>query len=215
MIRFYDISFAILFSPIYLTIIIIGSVLKLIIDGRPIFYISKRCIKNLEEIKVYKFRTMITDRIIIEDEVKKYTKNGFETIPLESIIYTPLGRFYEKFQIVEMPQFLNILSGDLSLVGYRPLPEKNIKRLINDLGSDLVVQRHKYNAGLTGYTQLIGKINLSPSQRLFLEIKLGKDLYESGLKKATKTYFSLIFDTLILVIFDKTVFISRKKLIEV
>ncbi|WP_162784567.1 sugar transferase [Polynucleobacter necessarius] len=214
MIRLFDISLAIFFSPLYLLLLIIGSVLKLIIDGRPIFYISKRCVKNLKEVKVYKFRTMINERLLIENEVAKYTKNGFETIPLRSNIYTPLGRIYEKFQLVELPQFLNILIGEISFVGYRPLPEKNIKKLTNDLGGDLVTQRHKYNAGLTGYTQLIGKINLSPTKRLQLEIQLGQDLYENGLIMASKTYFSLILDTIILIVFDKTIFINREKLIE-
>ena len=214
MIRLIDLVFSLIFMPIYLTLIVLGSVLKLIIDGRPIFYTSERLVKNLEVVKIYKFRTMINDRFIISSEVEKFTRNGFESIPLESKIYTPLGRIYEKYQLVELPQFFNILKGNLSLVGYRPLPEKNIKKLINDLGPELIHERHKYVPGLTGYSQLIGKINLSPSKRLSLEIKLNRDLYESGLLKSVAIYFSLIIDTVVIILFDQTIFLDRKKLIE-
>jgi lipopolysaccharide/colanic/teichoic acid biosynthesis glycosyltransferase len=151
---------------------------------------------------------MINDGKIIENEVLKYTKDGFETIPLASKIYTKCGRKYEKYQIVELPQLLNVIKGDLSLVGYRPLPHKNIILLKNAYGEYIVGLRHKYRAGLTGYSQILGKDKFTPLERINLELLLSSNLYNEGKLKFLKTYLTVLLDTFFLVIFDKTFFIK-------
>jgi lipopolysaccharide/colanic/teichoic acid biosynthesis glycosyltransferase len=145
-------------------------------------------------------------------ETLSYTKDGFEIIPLSSKIYTKLGRVYEKYQFVELPQLLNIIKGDLSFVGYRPLPHKNINFLIDAFGESIVISRHKYRAGLSGYSQILGKDKFSPEERIKIELSLSNNLYEKSKLKSLKVYLSVLLDTFFLVIFDKTFFIKWEKI---
>ena len=212
MIRFIDLVILIIFLPAYLPVLVIASILKLLIDGRPVFYVSERCVKGFAKVKIYKFRTMVNDRSVVEKEVLKYTRSGFESIPIHSIAYTAFGRMYERFQLVELPQLLNILLGHLSFVGNRPLPEKNVKILVDQFGSAVILERHKHRAGLTGYCQLVGKLNLSSEERLRLEISLNRDLYEKGVVGSIILYISLIVDTLSLVIANRSLLLDRRSL---
>lgn len=206
MIRAIDLLIAIVLLILLLPFLSIFVTIKIITDGLPIFYISKRCVAGKRLVNIYKFRTMVNDGELIGNEVAKYTKDGFESIPLTSSIYTRTGIYFEKFQIVEIPQLLNILKGDLSFVGYRPLPLKNVELLELNYGPDILRQRHSYRAGLTGYAQIIGKAKLDPYQRLMMEIKLGRDLYESGIRKSLSLYFIIFVATFFLIAFNKSIF---------
>ena len=108
---FFSIIILIIFSPILVFI----SVISLIIQGWPIYYISKRMVGFNNIISIIKFRTMVkdakSDKYGLE---KKYMRNGYLDIPLESEVYTPLGRILEKTQIVEVPQIFSVLFGKIS-----------------------------------------------------------------------------------------------------
>lgn len=210
MIRLIDIIISIILLLILSPFFIFLIFLKFIFDGFPIFYNSKRCVMDMKLVNIYKFRTMINDRKIIEAEVVRYRKDGFESIPLSSKIYTKIGRVYEKYQLVELPQLLNVIKGDLSLVGYRPLPHKNISLLIDAYGEDIVISRHKYRAGLSGYSQILGKDKFTPEERIKIELLLSRNLYEKNKLKSLKVYLTILLDTFFLVIFDKTFFINSK-----
>src|SRR4051812_8886057 len=82
---------SILFIPVSVFIII-----KLCLDGRPLFYNSKRIGKEGEIFIVYKFRSMVNDRGVIENYLNSIKSYGFEKIPLNAGIYTRMGRFFEK-----------------------------------------------------------------------------------------------------------------------
>jgi lipopolysaccharide/colanic/teichoic acid biosynthesis glycosyltransferase len=195
---FFSIIILIIFSPILVFI----SVISLIIQGWPIYYISKRMVGFNNIISIIKFRTMVkdakSDKYGLE---KKYMRNGYLDIPLESEVYTPLGRILEKTQIVEVPQIFSVLFGKISFVGNRPLPVKNID-LLKKKFPQRWADRFKSPAGITGITQIVGKFDLSPDQRLELECLYSKVYQEGNVLKADAYIF---FSTVILLLLHESV----------
>ena len=181
----------ILLSPGFLII----SFLIWLFEGRPILYKSSRFTKPDRQVVVYKFRSMVQNT---EDPkyqlVERYMKDGFMDIPLHSEVYTPIGRFLEKTQLVETLQFWNVFLGQMSLVGNRPLPELNMRFLRKKNGWE---KRMESPAGMTGISQIVGKYNLTPEQRLRLEA-LYSDVYNNG--SVILCDFYIIFRTFILII---------------
>ena len=103
-----DIVFSLLILIILAPVLILFSLTSLIMQGWPIFYISKRMVSINKTISIIKFRTMVkdakSDKYGLE---KKYMKDGYLDIPLTSEVYTPIGRILEKTQIVEGIFFLH------------------------------------------------------------------------------------------------------------
>lgn len=100
----------ILLSPLFLLIVL----LILIAMGRPVFYRQVRIGKNGIPFKIIKFRSMVRDA---ERQGPAFTAGGDPRI-------TPLGRLLRKYKLDELPQLLNVLAGDMSIVGPRPeVPE--------------------------------------------------------------------------------------------
>jgi len=154
--RFYDILGSliglIILSPIFLVIIIF---IKLDSKG-PVLFKQKRVGKNKKLFYILKFRTMRLD-----------TPKDMPTHMLENPKnwITKVGQFLRKTSLDELPQIINILKGDMSIVGPRPA-------LWNQ--DDLVQERDKYNVyklnpGLTGYAQIKGRDLLSVSEKAKLD----------------------------------------------
>jgi len=93
----------------------------------------------------------------------------FLNLPQDSSIYTNFGLIIEKFGITELPQFLSVLKGDMSIVGSRPLPY-DVYKALQDNFPDLAVKRFKVGAGIAGLPQLIGRELLTDIDRLNLEV---------------------------------------------
>lgn len=140
---FLSILGVILLWPIFL---IIGIAIKLNSKG-PVFFKQRRIGKNKKEFHILKFRTMLTD-----------TPNDMPTHLLEDpeVFITKVGRVLRKTSLDELPQIINIIKGDMSVVGPRPA-------LWNQL--DLIEERDKNKAnsvkpGLTGWAQINGRDEL-------------------------------------------------------
>lgn len=176
--RLLDGAFLFLVFPIIFILLFLAILIKLTMDGSPVFYNSVRLGRNCNPFLVFKFRTMKTDRVLIDNEVKKYSDGGFESIPLSSSVYTRTGKLYERLQIVETPQIFNIIRGEMSFVGYRPLPASHYDLLVQNVGEELANLRFSHQPGITGMAQLFGKSNLSYMQRVKVEINEGV-FYES------------------------------------
>lgn len=200
--RVEDIVFSLIILLIFSPILIFVSIVSILFQGWPVYYISKRMIGINNIISIIKFRTMVkdakSDKYGLE---KKYMKNGYLDIPLESEVYTPIGRILEKTQIVEIPQFFPVLFGKISFVGNRPLPIKNIE-LLKIKYPENWEGRFKSPAGITGISQVVGKFDLSPDQRLELECLYSK-VYEEG--NVLKADVYIFFSTIILLLLHESV----------
>ena len=200
--RIEDIVFSLLILIIFAPVLILFSLTSLIMQGWPIFYISKRMVSVNKTISIIKFRTMVkdakNDKYGLE---KKYMKDGYLDIPLESEVYTTIGRILEKTQIVEVPQVLAVLFGKISFVGNRPLPEKNIE-LLKKKYPEKWEDRFKAPAGITGISQVVGKFGLSSGQRLELEGLYSK-VYEEG--NVLKADVYIFFSTVILLLLHESI----------
>lgn len=140
------------FSPIFLVITIL---IKLDSKG-PVFFRQNRVGKHKKLFKIYKFRTM-------KQDTPKYVPTGSLTDANDHI--TRLGHFLRKTSLDELPQLINILKGDMSIVGPRPLISED-KEVINE--------RDKYKAndilpGLTGWAQVNGRDTLPPKEKARLD----------------------------------------------
>ncbi len=137
----------VLASPLFLVFSILIAAEK---SGKGVFFSQKRLGKNGKEIKVYKFRSMVNDAENVEkwldkDQLKQYySEYKVENDPR----VTKVGRFLRRTGLDELPQLVNILKGDLSLVGPRPIQESEIA-LYGEY-KDLLLS---VKPGLTGYWQ--------------------------------------------------------------
>ena len=125
-------------------------------DGRPAVFRQERLTLGGHTFTIRKFRTM--------------QKNAAGTFPEEEddLRITRVGRFLRLTRLDELPQFWNILIGDMSLVGPRPEMLANVSRYKSALPT--FVYREKMKAGLTGYAQIEGRYNTSPEDKLMLDL---------------------------------------------
>lgn len=157
-------------SPVML---VIAALIRLESKG-PIFYAAKRAGRNYRVFKFYKFRTMVPDADRQLDKIKHLNQydgqtNGPVFIKVSNDPrVTKLGSFLRNTSLDEIPQLLNVLKGDMSLVGNRPLPLYEA----NTLTTDEWVERFLAPAGITGLWQVSkrGKKDMSVKERIDLDI---------------------------------------------
>ena len=157
-------------APLWLPLLMICALAIWVFDGRPIFYVSMRQTALSRTGPVFKFRTMRrnADKIANRDTVPIGNRR-FLNISADSPLYTAVGRRIERLGLTELPQLLHVLSGKMSLVGNRPLPDR-VMEVLRDTHPD-VDDRFLTKAGLVGPVQLVGRDNLSDSERLWLEVR--------------------------------------------
>ena len=156
--RVMDVSISLFFlitlAPLYALIAIL---IKM--DGGPVFYTQERLTQGGEKFNVIKFRTMIPDA---------ESASG-PTLSLRmDMRITRLGKFLRQTRLDELPQFWNILRGEMSVVG--PRPERPY--FAEMIEKDVPEFRHRLNvkAGLTGMAQLMGKYNTDFKQKLHYDL---------------------------------------------
>jgi lipopolysaccharide/colanic/teichoic acid biosynthesis glycosyltransferase len=165
--RVFDILVSVGLLIALLPILFVVAILVRMLEGAPIFYMSRRFISAEKSVTILKFRTMVKDAISPKYQLKeRFMRDGYLDIPLDCEVYTPIGRFLERSQLVETLQLLNILLDGMSFVGNRPLPKDNIELLKKFGGWQ---ERFDSPAGITGISQIVGKYGLLPQQRLYLE----------------------------------------------
>lgn len=157
----------ILLIPITICIYIAKKILKE--DDGPIFYEQLRIGKDGKHFKLYKYRSMI---IGADEILKEYLSENEEArIEFEKNQklkndprITRLGNFLRKTSLDEFPQFINILKGDMSLVGPRPIVDREI-----ELFGDKMKIVHSVRPGLTGYWAANGRSDTTYEQRVEME----------------------------------------------
>ncbi len=154
----------ILLSPV---LVIAAVVIKLTSPG-PVMFIQKRLGQNKRHFGIYKFRTMVVDA---EKRMKEIEHLNEVTGPVFKIKndprITPIGRFLRKTSIDELPQLLNVFTGDMSLVGPRPLPIRDYEGFSEDW------QRRRFSVrpGITCLWQIGGRSGISFEKWMELDLQ--------------------------------------------
>ena len=154
--------------PTTIVLYIIRKILKE--DDGPLFYEHLRYGKIGKMFRIYKFRSMCMNA---DEKLKEYLENNeearnefekYQKLSNDPRI-TRLGNFLRKTSLDELPQMINILKGDLSFVGPRPVVKKEIERYGKNKDKFLSVK-----PGLTGYWQVNGRSNTTYEERINMEL---------------------------------------------
>ena len=166
-------------------------------DNGPVFYAHKRIGKNGKEFKMYKFRTMCMnahDMVKDEDAMKRYFteeqieewKENFKIDDDPRI--TKIGKFLRKTSLDEIPQVINILKGELSIIGPRPVIGEELEKYEENKEKFLSV-----TPGLTGYWAANGRSDTDYEERMKMELYYVENV---SLKLDAKIFFKTIISVL-------------------
>lgn len=157
--RFFDILLCLIAMVVAAPIMLVVAIMIKVDDGGPVFYRQRRVTKDGKEFDILKFRSMIVDAekdgavIPAEDEDPRITR---------------VGKMIRATRIDEIPQILNILKGDMSIVGPRPERIEHVKMFTEQIPE--FQTRLKVKGGLTGYAQVYGKYNTSAYDKIRLDL---------------------------------------------
>jgi len=149
----FDFIIALAAFLILFPLILVAAIIVCLTIGRPVIFSQIRPGKNAKLFRLYKFRTM-----------SDFRDDSGELLPDKERM-TPFGKFLRRTSIDELPQLFNVLKGDLSLVGPRPLlaeylPEYNEEQR----------KRHNVKPGITGWAQVMGRNTLTWEEKFILDV---------------------------------------------
>ncbi|MEO1660036.1 MAG: sugar transferase [Pseudomonadota bacterium] len=173
--RVFDIAAAI-FGLIFFGPILIGFAIAIkLSDGGPAIFSQMRRGKGGRMFRCYKLRSMVPNAserlktLLATDIDARNEWNLTQKLQSDPRI-TPIGRFIRKTSIDELPQFFNVLKGDMSLVGPRPIIDREVSRY-----GKYIADYDKVRPGLTGLWQVSGRCDLCYSERVALDAKYAKN----------------------------------------
>ena len=159
--RIADILFVLLTLPLTLPLLLVVSLVSLLVQGRPVVFAQERAGLNGTPFRMFKFRTMRPGE---EPDAERLT--GF-------------GRFLRASSLDELPELWNVLKGEMSLVGPRPLPVRYLGRYTPEQN-----RRHEVKPGISGWAQVNGRnaldwetkfrydVDYVDSQSVWLDLKI-------------------------------------------
>lgn len=179
---FFSLICLIVLSPIFL---VVALLIKLDSKG-PVFFMHKRIGKNGKLLKIFKFRTMVTNAEellkTLTPEQEKEFKENFKLA--NDFRVTKVGKVLRKTSIDELPQLINILNGSMSLIGPRPIVKDELEKYGDKKSEFLSV-----TPGLTGWWACSGRSDLTYEERIQLELYYVRNC---SIKLDIKVFFKTI-----------------------
>lgn len=163
--RLFDVLITLVSFP-FLAIIVFVAALAIKIDSKgPVFYVQNRVGQYGRVFKIYKLRSM---------KVNAEEHSGSVWAQKDDPRVTNVGKFIRKVRIDELPQFINVLKGDMSLIGPRPERDDLTKLITKSLPE--FPKRLSVKPGITGLAQINGGYDISPSEKLKFDLQYINDL---------------------------------------
>lgn len=166
-----------IFIAIVLLPVLLGIGISIILSmGRPVIFKQERIGKNNKPFIMYKFRTM------------REPKKGENRFLSDANRITRLGDFLRRSSLDELPEIINVIKGNMSLVGPRPLLDFHL-----ELFDKYQQKRHSVKPGMTGLAQIMGRQSLSFKQRINLDLEyVNKMSFLFDIKIIMKTIFVVL-----------------------
>jgi lipopolysaccharide/colanic/teichoic acid biosynthesis glycosyltransferase len=154
--RLFDVGFsAALLAALAPVLLLLAAAVRLTSRG-PVLYQQERMGLDGQRFSMLKFRTMRVDAEVVSGPVWAQADDGRRT---------PIGTLLRRFSLDELPQFWNVLVGEMSIVGPRPLPANQVAA-----NPELLSPRHVVPAGVTGWWQTNGRSRVTPEEALRLDL---------------------------------------------
>lgn len=181
--RFLDFIISLMLMPVFGIVFLVVAPLIRLEDGGDVFYVADRRGLNGKIFKMYKFRSMkMNSPVIIAKDGSAYSASDDKRL-------TKIGKILRKTSIDELPQFLNVLNGDMSLVGPRPvMPNKKFSELTKKDRKRLSIR-----PGITGYSQAYYRNSISQEQKFENDLYYGENIsLKLDIKIVLKTIESVL-----------------------
>lgn len=156
--RAFDLVFSVVLLVVLSPVMLLSAAAIWIEDGGPVLFHQKRLTIGGREFEVLKFRSMVVDA----------EKNGPQLAREDDDRITKVGRILRKYRLDELPQLINILCGDMSVVGPRPERPELARQYEEDMPE--FEFRLQVKAGLTGYAQVTGLYDTQPHDKLKMDL---------------------------------------------
>ncbi|UVI31605.1 sugar transferase [Paenibacillus spongiae] len=180
----------VLLLPVF---ILITLLMKIKEPSGSVFFKQNRIGKNMASFKIIKFRSMIVnaeEKLRADNALyQKYVENNYKLEQDEDPRITKLGRFLRKTSLDELPQLINVLKGEMSLVGPRPVVRDELKEY-----GDRFVDFLSVKPGITGYWQVSGRSNVGYPERVDLELHY---IYHHSIWLDIKILFMTVWNVLL------------------
>ena len=190
----FDLLFSFLFLFSFLPFFLIISLLIKLSSRGPIFFLQKRIGKNNIPFKCIKFRTMhpeakdILENLLIKDLELKREFEETHKIKNDPRI-TTIGKFLRKTSLDELPQFINVLRGEMSIIGPRPIVKEEKKKYGKNFKKVSLIK-----PGITGLWQVSGRNNLTYKRRVLLDLNYVENYnFKMDLRILFRTFGVILF----------------------